>query len=134
MDPRGAFSRGRFQRLPIEDELLQEMAEALGRTGTWLERWLERCRVLGEDYRRLEGSLREKGGRPQRQEGGSIQELSGQLEEVRGELKKALVQAEKYLYYLIIQREAIGFRSHRTVRERYPFPHLPGLQGEGPRP
>ncbi|MFQ6112227.1 MAG: hypothetical protein ACE5LX_09420, partial [Nitrospinota bacterium] len=103
-----------------------------GRTGARLEGGLERGRALVEDYRRLEETLRESGGRPCRREAGDIEELSRQLEEVRGELKRALGQAEKYLYYLIIQREAIGFRSHRTVRERYSFPHLPGLQVEDP--
>jgi hypothetical protein len=89
-----------------ELDIMKEKAETLGRTGVKLEQSLGRLRTLQEHIRILE-----KEGKDTPRENALITEFN----EVRG---KAL----QYLHYLIIQREAMGFRRHAHAQRMYKIP------------
>jgi hypothetical protein len=85
----------------MEAELNKERAAALGRTGARLELHLDRCQALL-------GKLR----------GATGAERKALLAEYRHER----AEAEKWRWYLTIQREALGLRRHDDVDWRYPAP------------
>jgi len=89
----------------IEGEILQEMADALSRTGKRIEDCLSRLQALQEEIRRA----------TQRGDRGRVPLLMEEFRNVRA-------LALKYLYYLTVQREAIGFRIHPDFKEIYPIP------------
>ncbi|MEW6368215.1 MAG: hypothetical protein AB1714_26600 [Acidobacteriota bacterium] len=84
-----------------EQDLLREKAAVLARIGGRLARLL---RELDEIREQLESVPRE--GRPP---------LVAAFNEVREE-------AERYRWYLMVQREAVGFRRHASLNEEYPIP------------
>jgi len=87
--------------LAMEAELNKERAGALGRTGYLLELHLAQCRTLLEQ-------LRDATGRERRR--------------LVAEYRVARAEAEKYRWYLTIQREAVGLRRHDDVERLYPTP------------
>jgi hypothetical protein len=86
--------------LTLEKELQGERAGALGRMGATLERLIDEASAL-ERALPLNAEARERALR--------------QHELVRQE-------AEKYLWYLIVTREAMGLRLHEDVYAAYPLP------------
>jgi hypothetical protein len=86
----------------VEDEIRQTQAAALGRVGERLERLL--ARVAGLD-RELDGDR----DRP--------------ADDTRLRARNRLRdEARDVRQHLIIQREALGLRSHGPVDQRYPVP------------
>jgi len=82
----------------IEQELLREAAASLGRQGARVERALATLRELEREF---------------------ANEPSEALVE-RHQAERA--EAERALWNLRIQREALGLRSHRELERRYPLP------------
>ncbi|GMU59249.1 MAG: hypothetical protein AMXMBFR34_10120 [Myxococcaceae bacterium] len=91
----------------MEAELNKERASALGRTGARLELHLERCEALLD---KLCGST-----------GAERRALLAEYRDERAE-------AEKWRWYLTIQREAMGLRRHDDVERLYPTP--PAMRDE----
>jgi hypothetical protein len=89
-----------------ELDIMKEKAEALGRVGAKLEHCLRRLRDLAAHIRVLERDG---------QAAAETNVLIGEFNEVR---EKSL----QYLHYLIIQREAMGFRRHTSVQRLYRIP------------
>ena len=92
-----------FQR--VEKEILGEKAAALGRAGERLEAALAELRAVtaqltnaGDDTRR---------------------------EALRGAYRAARARARTARLHLLIQREAVGLRSHRVVDQQFPEPAPP---------
>lgn len=99
-------------------EILQERAEVLGRAGEKLSAALKNLNRIGEI---IESLLRshlesvEQGNPPPK----------GALREINLEIRRyneAREYAKLRLYYLIVTREAMGFRRNKTVEEQYPIP------------
>lgn len=90
----------------IELELMKEKAESLGRTGAKLEGILEKLDILDARIQRLQ---------QQGKEASELNPLIAQFNEKRSE-------ASRYLHYLIIQREAMGFCRHTGVMQFYKIP------------
>jgi len=96
------MSRTREAHRRIQAEVAQEKAAALGRAGERLEAALEVVATLG---RRLDVT-RDAEARPR---------LLGEDEDARARALHARLA-------LLIQREAIGLRQHRSVDATYPAP------------
>jgi hypothetical protein len=88
----------------VEEEIRQAQAAALGRVGERLERLLQRVAELDRD---LDRDPNGDGDR------------DGARLHARNHLRD---QARDTRQHLIIQREALGLRSHGTVDQRYPVP------------
>jgi hypothetical protein len=85
----------------LSKEVLEEQAAHLGRLARLLEAEIEELRAL---LRRMEG-------------------LGGeQLEVVRRDFARQRRRALRARWYLEVQREAVGFRSHRDLDRCYPIP------------
>ena len=95
-----------------QEELLKERAEVLGRAGEALVAALSDVEKIG---RSISASLREAGERP------DSKFLTGINEEIR-HYNRAREYAQLRLYYLIVTREAMGIRRHKTVEEMYKIP------------
>ncbi len=89
-----------FRMLPIEAELVKERASALRRVAGKLEASLE---ALAAVERQLEKGQGERAA------------LLAEHERLRGE-------AERFRWYLIVQRDAIGVSRHDDVLALYPIP------------
>jgi hypothetical protein len=89
-----------------ELDIMKEKAEALGRVGGRLDESLRRITIIEQRIAMLEG--KRKGAR-------EVNDLIREFNEVRQ-------RARQYLHYLIIQREAIGFRRHANVTRMYQIP------------
>lgn len=87
--------------LPIELELIKERASALQWTGQKLEKLIARIRAVETELSALAGARR-------------AEKLS-----LHAELRR---QAEEERWKMIVQREAMGLRSHQVVDEIYPIP------------
>jgi hypothetical protein len=95
-----------------QEELLQERAEVLGRAGEALAAALSDVERIG---RSISARLRKAGEHPD----------SELLTEINDEIRhynRAREYAQLRLYYLIVTREAVGFRRHKTVEEVYKIP------------
>ncbi len=95
-----------------QEELLRERAEILGRAGEALAAALSDLEKID---RSISESLRAAGEHPD-------PEI---LTEINGEIRRynrAREYAELRFYYLIVTREAMGFRRHRMVEEAYKIP------------
>jgi len=110
----------------LQQELLRERAEVLGRAGESVERALIKLRHLGES---IEGQCREclslQDGH-HRREAGDLPVLQKQI---LRDINKNITQynrlreyARLRYHYLIITREAMGLRRHQWVEEVYPIP------------
>ena len=96
-----------FKPLMVEREIAEEMANTLGRIGQeFVKRWKKAVRAL-EVYGNCPEEARDK----------VLRERN---------LHAALDEAERYRYFLIVQREALGLRNHAEVERRYPLPKVPG--------
>lgn len=98
-----------------EIDLVKEMAEALGSTGLRLDEALEKIEAVRLELDELVA---------RRHGTGSMTALPGSAEiNDRIRLFNSLVdKAEDIRRWLLIQREAIGFRTHREVDRHYPIP------------
>jgi hypothetical protein len=95
-----------------QEELLKERAEVLGRAGEALSVALSDLEKIG---RSIAVRVREAGVHP----GPEI------LTEINGEIRHynhARDYAQLRYYYLIVTREAMGFRRHKTVEDVYKIP------------
>ena len=97
-----------------ELDIMKEKAEALGRTGERLDEGLRRLRILDERIGILE------------RKGKGLCEVNALVREFN-QVRARVLQC---LHFLIIQREAIGFRRHANVQRMYKIPpkkrSLPG--------
>ena len=98
-----------------EIDLVKEMAEALGSTGLRLEEILEEVQAAGNVVDEL------LNGYPTRVDGAKGIAVSRVNEEIR-RYNKLVDKAEDARRWLLIQREACGFRVHRDVDLYYPVP------------
>jgi hypothetical protein len=89
----------------IEQEILKEKSEALGRAGERLELLLAELRAVDSALDAVDGS-------------GSADTVA-ELERRHATLRDRALEARRYL---MIQREAIGFRRHSVVTELFPVP------------
>jgi hypothetical protein len=95
-----------------QEEFLKERAEVLGRAGEALAAALSDLEKIGRSISR---SMRESGERP------DSEMLNGINEEIR-HYNRAREYAQLRFYYLIVTREAMGFRRHKMVEEAYKIP------------
>ena len=98
-----------------EIDLIKEMAEALGSTGIRLEKILERVEHARRDVDHLLGLFDGDGDDRARPD------LATVNESVR-DYNRLIDEAEDARRWLLIQREACGFRIHRDVDRYYPVP------------
>lgn len=98
-----------------EIDIVKEMAECLGSTGLKLDEILEKARQARDRAESLVRSYRKAENCPERPEvavvNASIREYNAWID-----------RAEDALRWLLIQREACGFRTHRNVDDHYPIP------------
>lgn len=95
-----------------QEEMLKERAEVLGRAGEALAAALSEAEKID---RRIAESIRIAGGSPGTEA----------LAEINGEIRlynRAREYAQLRYYYLIVTREAMGFRRHKAVEEAYRIP------------
>lgn len=93
-----------------EIDIVKEMAEGLGSTGLKLEDILEKAAAAREIAIRLMQLAQEDGSD------------TTEANESITQFNKLVDQAEDTLRWLLIQREACGFRTHRNVNVHYPIP------------
>jgi hypothetical protein len=98
-----------------EADIVKEMAEALGSTGLRLEEILEKLDRLGEEVKPLIAMYRHGLRGPESLDSATINES------IR-EYNVLVDKAEDARRWLLIQREACGFRIHRDVDRYYPIP------------
>jgi len=89
-----------------ELDIIKEKAETLGRTGAKLDESLRRLRALQDHIK-----IMEKEGKGQ-----------AEVSDLITEFNEAREEAFQYLHYLIIQREAMGFRRRANVQRMYKIP------------
>jgi len=89
----------------VESEITGEKAAALGRAGEFLD---ESLAALDAVARALAGA-----------------EDAGRCAELRAAYRAARARARTARLHLLIQREALGFRSHRVVDQQFPEPAPP---------
>ena len=100
----------------LEAEFLQEIAEALGNAGERLEQAVALVEESAGRIGKLEGMLHCQPGEQERESLlGALREEIALYNHRRG---KALEQYR----WLIIHREAVGFRNHKVVAEQYNIP------------
>jgi hypothetical protein len=95
-----------------QEEMLKERAEVLGRAGEALAAALSDVDKIG---RSIAESIRRAGEYPG----------SETLSEINSEIRhynRAREYAQLRYYYLIVTREAMGFRRHKAVEEVYKIP------------
>lgn len=98
-----------------EIDIVKEMAEGLGSTGLRLEDILmktEEARQRAHELLVQYGSGASDGERP------DVSLVNDSIRDYNALVDKA----EDVLRWLLIQREACGFRTHRNVRVHYPIP------------
>jgi hypothetical protein len=107
---------GMFRELEsVEIDLVKEMAEGLGSTGIRLEELLEKIQAQKEKIDQLTRSLDEPCSRKDKQSLSLVNESIS----VHNNL---VDKAWDTLRWLLIQREACGFRRHKDVDHFYPIP------------
>ena len=105
--PGEAFSR-------VQSEIEKEKAEALGRAGARLAQAIRTLRLIRDEVEALEGER----ATPADPEEGSLRAIARR----RAEYGRLYRTAQEYLHFLVIQREALGFRRHVDVDRQYPMP------------
>lgn len=111
-----------------QEDILRERATVLARAGDSVWFALERLRILdGEIHRKME--LYRRVSAKFEHEGAVRERLwrftAGLVEDINGEIARyneAREYAKVRYYYLIVTREAMGFRRHQTVEEIYRIP------------
>ncbi len=98
-----------------EVDIIKEMAEGLGSSGLRLEDLLEKAEVMRQEA--LDHVTRYYGG-------GSKQDRPdlSVVNDLILRYNETVEKAEDALRWLLIQREACGFRTHRNVDLYYPIP------------
>lgn len=97
----------------VQAEIEKEKAEALGRAGGRLEGAIRALRLIREEVEALEA------GRATPADPMEPAEAVGRRRAEHAALRR---QARLYHHYLIVQREALGFRKHGEVDRLYPVP------------
>jgi hypothetical protein len=110
------FAMGMFREASdTEIDIVKEMAEGLGSTGLRLEDFLEKANAARLRARELL-SLYDGGEHmPERPD---VTLVNDSIREYNALVDKAV----DTLRWLLIQREACGFRTHRNVHKHYPIP------------
>lgn len=98
-----------------EIDIVKEMAESLGSTGIRLEEILEKAREARYHAHGLVETYRDA-------TDGIDKPSLGEVNESIREYNAWVGKAEDALRWLLIQREACGFRTHRNVDVFYPIP------------
>lgn len=98
-----------------EIDIIKEMAEGLGSSGARVEELLEKALEAKDRVQIFLKCYQERGGCD------SLPEISAVNESIR-EFNCCVDKAEDALRWLLIQREACGFRTHRNVNSHYPIP------------
>jgi len=98
------------QHEKTELEIIQERAEVLGRTGEALHRALHELKVIEE---RIDSVMAAAG--PDEE---SWRKINREIKQ----FNRARENAKLRYYYLIVTREAMGFRRHKSVEEVYQIP------------
>jgi hypothetical protein len=113
-----------------QEEIFQERADILYRSGSKLSEALDRLKAIEEEIDVKLDVLRES------VKGGPEEECRELFKETNREItkyNKAREHARLRYYYLIVTREAMGFRRHKWVDEIYKIPpkkeRLKGLNG-----
>ncbi len=95
-----------------QEEILKERAEVLGRAGEALQAAISEMERID---RLIAESIRTAGASP------GLEALA----EINGEIRRynrAREYAQLRYYYLIVTREAMGFRRHKAVEDTYRIP------------
>lgn len=99
----------------LDADLVKEMAEALGSTGMRLEELLQEIEAVRTELDQLKDSY-----------GAAMPSVANaQMSAINEGIRKhnrLVDKAEDALRWLLIQREACGFRRHRDVDLHYPIP------------
>jgi hypothetical protein len=98
-----------------EIDVVKEMAEGLGSQGLKLEELLEKTNAARERVLRM---MRCHEGFESGCERSTISDINDSIHDYNS----LVDQAEDALRWLLIQREACGFRTHRNVNVHYPIP------------
>jgi hypothetical protein len=99
-----------------EIDVIKEMAESLGSTGIRLEEHLEKAVAAKQN---IEAVLAEFVNESSTDNG---VESIPKINELIVEYNSFVDKAEDALRWLLIQREACGFRTHKNVNSHYPIP------------
>lgn len=97
----------------VQGEIEREKAEALGRAGARLEWAIGTLQLIRDEVEALET------GRATPADALGPREAAARR---RAEYDAMHRTAQQYHYYLIVQREAMGFRKHGDVDRLYPMP------------
>jgi hypothetical protein len=98
-----------------EIDIVKEMAEGLGSTGARVEEFLEKAHAAAD---RVQSLLHSYHGIRSCEKRPEVSMVNNSIREYNGYVDKA----EDALRWLLIQREACGFRTHRNVNSHYPIP------------
>jgi hypothetical protein len=112
----------------LREEFFRERAVVLGRSGESVQKALEKLKVaeilISELYERLH-ALTDQGGL----KGTKRRDLTAMKKQAVDEINEQIRQynrmrehAKLRYYYLIVTREAMGFRRHSWVEKTYPIP------------
>jgi hypothetical protein len=104
---------GMFRDGSNEIDIVKEMAEGLGSTGLKLEDLLEQIQHTHERVQQLLDTTDKSKG---------MGSDYGIVNESIRKYNSLIDQAEDALRWLLIQREACGFRTHKNVNKFYPIP------------
>ena len=99
-----------------EAEIIQERAEVLGRAGEKLALALNQLKAIESIISIKMESLSDPGSKSRRAE--LIGDINGEIRHYN----EAREYAKLRYYYLIVTREAMGFRRHKSVEEVYSIP------------
>ncbi len=105
----------------MEIDMVKEMAEGLGNTGAALEQLIQKANEARSEIVQLMGDDLE---------GYSGEYEADHIEMINDCIKKynsIVNRAQNALDWLLIQREACGFRTHKNVNSFYPIPPKIGL-------
>jgi hypothetical protein len=98
-----------------EIDIIKEMAEGLGSSGLKLEDLLEKAEVARQEALQIIARYHDRRFQTDRPDTSQVNDFIGRYNEL-------VEKAEDALRWLLIQREACGFRTHRNVDRYYPIP------------
>lgn len=100
----------------MEIDMVKEMAEGLGNSGAALEQLIEKAAQARKEIVRIMDSCKNESSSVFR---------ADHIEMINDSIKKynsLVARAQNALDWLLIQREACGFRTHKNVSSYYPIP------------
>ncbi len=106
---------GMFNEGSHEPDIIKEMAEGLGSSGIRLEEILDKVTTAKTRICLLMSGAASDNQNARR-------ERIERTNEAIGEFNTLVDKAEDALRWLLIQREACGFRTHKNVHVHYPIP------------